>query len=156
MAAVGKPPISPQDYANALKNGMTSGNATAKYKAKIARLQQAGISPPQLAATPEAMQNYLQKVQESVTSGKRAASLNAPEATQRYFQNALTIGAQNYATTGAQKAANKAAGVAQKWAPIWAQASAAAASVTGPKTMATALAKVQASMQVMKQAAGTS
>jgi hypothetical protein len=154
MAAVGKPQVSPQDYATALKAGMTGGNAVAKYKQKIQRLQQAGISPPQLAATPEALQSFLQRVQESVTSGKRAASLMDPQATQLYFQNALTIGAQNYASTGAQKAANKAAGVAQKWAPIWAQASAAAAAVTGPKTQSTALAKVAASMQVMMQAAG--
>lgn len=140
--------VDPAQMAAAWKQGM--GSAGAKYTAGINKVTE---SPMAKAATPEAMQRYVDGVQRSVSSGKRAAALNAsPLST--WKTNATTFGASNLAQ-GAQKGHPKYMAQAQKWAPILAQASQAAAAVTGPKSHGTAMAKVAANLQVIMTAAGT-
>jgi hypothetical protein len=125
-------------------SGMQSPTAAAKYKAGIARVT---VNPMQQAASPAAMQLYLNKVQQSVTSGKRAAALNAvPMST--WQNNSINIGA-NLLSSGATKATAKMTAHFQKWAPIYQQASDAAKSIPKDGTISSAMARVQASLQVL-------
>lgn len=114
-----------------------------KYKDGIARTT---VNPMALAASPEAMDKYANAVQESVTSGRRAAALNNADPNQ-WKQNAQTVGASALAT-GATKSKAKHLKKMQQMAPVYAQASQAAAAATG------VAAKVLASINTMRQAVG--
>lgn len=136
---------------NAMTQAWVKGlsGAAQKYTEGINKVTE---SPMAKAATPEAMQRYVDGVQRSVSSGKRVQALQAaPLAT--WKQNATGEGASRLAG-GARKGQAKYAAAAQKWAPILAQASAAAAAVQGPKSLSTAMAKVQANLGVIMAAAG--
>lgn len=108
------------------------------------------VNPMAAAATPEAMNLYLTKVQQSVSSGKRQRKLMAANPA-TWKTNATTVGA-NSLTTGATKAKTKVDAHFQKWQPIYQQAAAAAAAIPHDGSMGSALQRVQAAMQVMMQA----
>ena len=123
--------------------GMSNPQTAAKYTAGV---QAVTVAPTAAAATDQAMQKYIAGVQQSVTSGKRAASLNAVTL-QQWQQATISKGAPRL-QSGAAQAQPKVAAFFQKWQPIFQQSSQAAASAVGP------LAKVQAAINVMRQAAG--
>lgn len=110
------------------------------------------VNPMQLAATDAATQLYLTNVQASVSSGKRQAKLNAANP-QTWKNNAVNIGA-NALSTGASKAQSKVQAHFDKWAPIYAQMSQAAKAIPKDGTVGSAMARVQAAIQVAMQAAG--
>lgn len=119
----------------------------------IAGVNKVTESPMAKAATPQAMQKYLDNVQRSVQSGKRAAALNnSPLAT--WKANAVGEGANRLAG-GARKGKSKVDAHFQKWAPIYSQASQAAEAVPYSPGVEGALAKSRANLQVIMGAAGT-
>jgi hypothetical protein len=137
------------DMAKNWTNGMQAPQTRQKYTDGINRTT---VNPMQLAATPEATQLYLNNVQASVTSGKRQAKLNAANP-QTWKANSVNIGA-NALSTGAQKALPKVQAHFDKWAPIYAQMSQAAKAIPKDGTLGSAMARVQAAIQVAMQAAG--
>lgn len=122
--------------------------ATQKYKEGIARTT---VNPMQEAAKPEAMARYLDGVQQSVNSGRRAAALqNAP--INRWRDNAMGEGANRLAS-GAAKAKDKIAAFTQKYAPVWQSISDMVAAM--PKGgRANAKARAGAAIDAMMDAAG--
>lgn len=141
------PKTSAQMAAN-WNQGMSSPSTAQKYKDGINSFQG---NPMALAATDQAQQLYLTNTAASVSSGKRAAKLNSVPV-QRWKDNAINVGSTQL-SSGAVKAKQKVADHFTKWQPIYQQASAAAKAL--PKGgQANALARVQAAMQVMMQAAG--
>ena len=109
-------------------------------------------NPMQLAATPEAMQAYLDGVQNSVTSGRRAKGL-AQTSAATWQQNAINVGAPRLAS-GAQKAQGKYNAKIAPYAAVWPQMRAASRAL--PKGgLANAQARAAAALQVIMQAAGT-
>lgn len=140
-----KQALTPQQILQAWQQGMSNPQTATNYTNGINAVTE---SPMAAAATPAAMQAYVAGVQNSVNNGSRAAALNGVSIS-TWKNNATTVGAQRLAS-GAQKASPKYLAAMQKWAPLYAQASQAAAAITGPKgNLATALAKVQASLTVM-------
>jgi hypothetical protein len=139
--------------ADQLANSWVSGmqNAGQRYKDGISNVTE---SPMAKAAQPDAMNRYLSGVQNSVSSGKRAAALQSADFNQ-WKQNALNVGAGRLGT-GAQKAKSRFQNQMNKWAPVYQQASQAAQAIPHDGSMGSALARVQASMQVMMSAAGKS
>jgi len=147
----------------ARKTVKTATQATANWQSRMqdvstAQNYAAGIdrytgNPMQAAAQPAAMQLFLTKITQSVTSGRRAARLNASPR-DLWANNAKTIGVQNL-QTGATKGAPKYNVQATKWQSIWQQASDAAASVPKQPGFANAAARWGASTKVMMSAAGT-
>lgn len=134
-----------QNWTNAMANPSTSNN----YKAGI---QGTTVNPMAAAASPEAQALYAQNTAAAVSSGRMAAALNAVSMS-TWQNNAINVGAARL-STGAQKASSKMQSFFNKWAPIYAQASAAAKAL--PKGgMANAMARVQAAISVMMNAAGT-
>lgn len=126
---------------SAYVNGMAG--AGAKYSAGIDRVQ---VSPTQLAASDQAMQKYVAGVQASVSSGRRAAALGKVSLDQ-WKSAAKQKGAARIGTVSdLQKQRQSAA--AQAWQGIWQQQSDAAAAVGGGKDIGTAMAKVQAALQI--------
>jgi hypothetical protein len=110
------------DMAAAYQRGMA--NASQNY---IAGINAVTVNPMQLAATDQAMQAYQNGVMRSVSSGRRAAALNAANPA-TWKTNAVTVGASRL-VSGAQKAKPKVDAHFQKWQPIYAQASAAASAL---------------------------
>jgi hypothetical protein len=133
------------NWQKAMQNPMTAD----KYRKGIGRTT---VNPMQLAASPQAMQLYLARVQQSVQSGKRANKLNAVPV-QRWKDNATNVGANNL-SSGATKALDKVTAHFNKWAPIYQQASDAARAVPKDGTIGAAMARVQANLQVLMAAAG--
>jgi len=132
------------NWAQAMGNPQTAS----KYKQGI---QSTTVNPMAMAATPEAMNLYATRVQESVTSGRRAQKLNAVPV-DRWKNNAVNVGSTQL-TVGATKAKAKVQEHFNRWASVYAQAHDAAAAL--PKGgEANALARVAAAMRVMMQAAG--
>lgn len=108
-------------------------------------------SPTVAASTPDAEARYVSGVQQSVSSGKRAAALQAVSL-QQWQQAALNKGAPRL-SSGASNAQAKMQAHFAKWGPIYQQASAAAHAL--PKGgLGNAMARVQASIQVLMAAAG--
>lgn len=109
-------------------------------------------NPMAMAATPEAMTAYVDGVQRSVDSGRRAAALNAASVSD-WKNNATTVGASRLAS-GAQKAQAKYAKNIAPYANVWPQMRAAARAL--PKGgLANAQARAAAALQVLMTAAGT-
>jgi hypothetical protein len=132
-------------------SAMQSPNTAAKYKAGIAATT---VNPMQLAASPAAQAKYAANTAAAVSSGRMAAALNAVSM-QTWQNNASGVGAMAL-TSGATKATGKVQAHFNKWAPIYAQAKQAAEAIPNDGSMAAALARVQAAITVMKQAAGKS
>ena len=130
------------------QEAMASTQTKERYKRGIERVTE---SPMAKAATPEAMALYLERVKESVDSGRREQSLmNAPLS--RYKDNAMTTGAERL-QTGAKKSEAKHRAVLAKWAPVYAEASAAANAL--PKgDLDAGMARCRAAAATMKRAAG--
>lgn len=129
--------------------GMQGGAAQQKYKSGVSAFQG---NPMALAASQPALDKYVRNVQASVTSGKRAASLNAADPAM-WKNNAINIGANNLGSGAVKKKAKHLARM-QKWAGVYAQASQAAAAV--PDDGGNNLGKVAAAIQAMRSAAGKS
>lgn len=110
------------------------------------------VNPMQLSA--DAEQLYLDRVTDSVNSGRRRQKLMAVPM-QTWKDNAVGKGAARLAD-GAKTAANKVVAHFQKWDPIYEQARAAAAAIPKDGTTATAMRKVEAAIAVLKAAAGRS
>lgn len=110
------------------------------------------VNPMQLAASQESMDAYISGVQRSVTSGKRAKSLQSADVNQ-WKANAVNVGATRLAS-GAQKAQNKYATKIAPYAAVWPQMRAAARAL--PKGgLANAQARAAAALTVIMNAAGT-
>lgn len=134
--------------ASAWTTAMGSANTQQKYKDGI---NGTTVNPMQLAAAPDAQARYAANTAEAAASGRMAAKLMSVPV-QLWKDNATGVGAQRFAS-GAQKAASKVQRHFQQWAPIYQQASDAAKSL--PKGgVSNALARVQAAITVMMQAAG--
>lgn len=135
-----------QATANWLK-GMSGAS-----QAYIAGINATTVNPMQMAATPQAMDAYLNGVQNSVSSGRRAAALQAADPNQ-WKTNATTVGASRLAS-GAQKAQGKYTAKMQKISALWPQMKAASAALPSGG-LANAQAKANAALQVLMQGAGT-
>jgi hypothetical protein len=128
---------------------MQNPQTATKYKQGI---QATTVNPMALAATPQAEQLYLTKVQQSVASGKRSQKLMSVNP-QTWKDNASNIGATQL-TVGAQRGKAKVNAHFQKWAAVYQQASDAAKAIPKDGSMGSAMARVQAAIQVMMSAAG--
>lgn len=138
-----------------------SANAAAKWQASMSSVTtqqnyQAGIDACQvnpMAKSADAEQQYLQGVQDAVQSGRRRQKLLATPLS-AWKDGAKTKGAQRL-TSGAQAASGKVQAHFQKWGPIYDQIKANVAAM--PKGgIGNAMARVQAAMTALKQAAGKS
>lgn len=130
------------------QDSMQSGTTKQRY---IDGVNSTTENPMALAATPEAMQKYQDRIMESIRTGKRVRRLQETPA-QAWKDGATKKGADRLAS-GALGAVNKVRAHFQKWGPIYQQASDAAKAVTGTGRGA-ALQKVQAAMDVLMNAAG--
>lgn len=145
---MGKQVKSPQQSSQNWQQAMSAPATAQKYSAGIDRVTQ---SPMEQAASAAAMQLYLQRVQDAVTSGRRERALRNADFNVWKTQ-AKGVGAAGLAR-GAQKGQGKVQAHFQKWAPIYQQASDAAQSL--PKGgFAAAQARWSASTQVLMSAAG--
>lgn len=118
-----------------------------KYKAGISAYQG---NPMQEAASPASEAKFLAGVQNSVSSGKRAASLMSADPAM-WKQNAMNVGATGLGT-GATKKAAKHLKKMQGWQGVYQQASNAAAAV--PDDGGINVGKWQAAVQVLIAAKG--
>lgn len=131
------------------QSAMASPQTSQKYKDGI---NSTNVNPMALAASPEAMQNYLNGVQRSVDSGKRVRALNAASVAD-WKNNAIQYGATNLAN-GAKKAQAKYQRNIAPYAAVWPQMRQAAQAL--PKGgLANATARVQAALGVIMGVAGT-
>lgn len=105
-------------------DAMASGATKQKY---IDGINSVTESPMAKAASPAAMDLYLRRTQESVTSGKRARNLLAAPLS-RYKDNATKKGADRLAS-GAATAVDKVRAHFQKWGPTYQQVSDTVASM---------------------------
>lgn len=124
-----------------------AGMAGARNK-YVQGIQALTSSPTAAAATDDAQQRYLANIQESVSSGRRAAALNAVSL--QAFQAACIGKGADRLSSGATQGKQAHLSAMQKWAPIYAQASQAAAGVPKSDT----LGRVRAAINAMKAAAG--
>lgn len=130
------------------KSAMQSPQTAANYKAGI---QNCTVNPMALAATDEAMQKYQEGVARSITTGKRARSLNNAQVS-TWKNNSMTIGAQNL-SSGATKAQAKYQANIAPYAAVWPAMKAASAALPGGSASA-AKAKFGAALDVLMNAAG--
>jgi hypothetical protein len=138
-----------QQMADNWSQAMMSPTTANKYKQGI---QSTTVNPMALAASPQAEQLYLTRVQQAVTSGKRSQKLMSVNP-QTWKDNAVNIGSTQL-TVGANKAKPKVAAHFQKWAPVYQQAHDAAMAIPKDGSIGSAMARVQAAIQVMMSAAG--
>jgi hypothetical protein len=128
---------------------MGSAETANKYKQGIANTTE---NPMALAATDTAMQNYLNGVQRSVTSGKRVAKLQAASFSD-WKTTATTIGVQNLAN-GAKKGKPKMQRGLAAYAAAWPQMRAAARALPkGGKS--NAMNRISAALDVIYSISGT-
>ncbi len=129
--------------------GMSSGQATAKYKEGVQAVTE---SPMEKAASPASMDLYLRKVQESVSSGRRRERLLAVPL-ERYKNNA--IAKADRLASGAKAAADKVRNHFAKWMPIYKNVSDAVKNM--PKGgLEEAKARSGKAIEMLMQAAGRS
>lgn len=122
--------------------------ASERYKSGVQAVQ---TSPTAQAAA--ALPRYLQGVNEAVSSGRMAAALNNVSLEQ-WKSAAINKGAARLAS-GASAAKEKMAAHFNKWMPIYANIKSTIAQMPKGGT-ANALARVQATIMMLKQAAGKS
>lgn len=103
------------------------------------------------AASPAAMQSYVQGVQNSVNNGSRLASLQDPMSAQLYNANTGAKGAQQLGV-GAQKKVTKYQAAINALQPVYQAMQQASLAVDPNKTRATAGARAAAALQVLMQA----
>jgi hypothetical protein len=121
-------------------DGVGSANAKAKYQAGVD-----AVTDSPMAKAAAADQLYLDKVRESVESGRRARALMAVPL-QRWKDQARNKGAERLAG-GARAAVDKVRAHFQKWAPIYQQIKQEVAGM--PKgTIEDSLARVRRSMEI--------
>lgn len=130
------------------KAAMSSPQTIQKYQQGV---QSVTVSPNQTAASPAAVAKYQSKTAEAVSSGRLAAA-NSAVPLQRW-QSAASNGAARLASGAANGSANQMA-AATKMQGAWQAARDAAAAIPDDGTLATAAAKVMASMAAMRQGAG--
>lgn len=142
-------PVKSAQQANAnWKAAMQSPQASQKYQQGVQAVQ---TSPNQTAASPAAVQKYMNRTAEAVSSGKLAAANNAVPL--QRWQQAAIAGAARLAS-GAANGSQNQLNAAQRMQGAWQAARDAAAAIPDDGTTASALAKVAAAMNVMKGAAG--
>jgi hypothetical protein len=129
--------------------GMGSASAVTKYKQKI---QAVSESPMAKAASPAAQQKYLNRTQLAVSSGRMAQRLNAVSLS-AWQSQAINIGAMNLAN-GARKGQAKYSAAAQKLQSLWQQQHSAAQAIPHDGSLGSAMARVQAVVQLAMQYAG--
>lgn len=130
------------------QDAMASSQTKTRYTDGINRYQG---NPMEKAASDDAMQLYLNRVQESVSSGRRREKLMATPVG-RWKQNSVTKGAERL-QTGAKAANDKHLQVLSYWAGVYDQAKSAAAAL--PKgDLDAGMARCRAAAEVMKRAAG--
>jgi hypothetical protein len=131
-------------------SAMADGRTQQKYKDGINGYNG---NPMAMAATDDALQRYAASCQNSVSSGRRAAALNAANPA-TWKTNATTVGAQRLAS-GGQKGKARYMAAMQKWAPIYTNISQTVASM--PKGgLANAQARANRAIEMLMQAAGKS
>lgn len=136
----------------AVNNWVAAMGSTTTRANYVAGINATTVNPMQLAATQEAMQAYLDGVQRSIESGKRARSLSEADVA-TWKTNATSVGATNLAS-GAKKAQAKYTRKIAPYAAVWPQMRAAARAL--PKGgLANAQARAAAALAVIMQAAGT-
>lgn len=130
-------------------SAMGSTETANKYKQGINNTTE---NPMMLAATDEAMTNYLNGVQRSITSGKRVAKLQAASFSD-WKQTSTTIGVQNLAN-GAKKGKPKMQRGLAPYAAAWPQMRQAARSLPrGGKT--NAMNRISAALDVIYSISNT-
>lgn len=141
--------ISAQQMADRYLQSMKAGSTQDRYKQGIDSVTE---SPMAKAATQEATDLYLRRIQESVSSGRRQQKLMAVPL-QRYKDNAKAKA--DRLASGAQAASAKVVAHFQRYQPIYEQASNAAKNL--PKGgINEAQARWRASTEVLMAAAGRS
>lgn len=140
--------LSAQQILKRYQDAMASGQTKQRY---IDGVNATTVNPMELAASAASQQLFLDRVTDSVTSGRRAnALLSVPVS--RWKQNAAGKGSARL-QSGAQGASDKMMQTLQYWAPIYQQASDAANAL--PKgDLDAGMARCRAAAAVMKQAAG--
>lgn len=116
----------------------------------LAGINNLAESPTQLAATPEAMANYVAGCAESIQNGRRMAGLQRIDITT--YKNMCQKKVANLAT-GANAAANKMPQIFMQLIPVWQAQRAAAAAVGGPRGT-NSVAKFTAAFNAQMQAVG--
>lgn len=130
-------------------SAMGSTETANRYKQGI---QNCTDNPMQLAATDQAMENYLNGVKRSITSGKRVAKLQAASFTD-WKAIASTVGVQNLAN-GAKKGSPKMSRGLAPYAAVWPQMTAVAKALPkGGKT--NAMNRISAALDVIYAVSGT-
>ncbi len=127
---------------------MGSASAQANYKAGV---QAQTVSPTSLAATPDAEARYIAGIQNSVSSGRRAAKLQAVTLGQ-WQQAAMTKGAPRLGT-GAAASLPKYQAAMQGYSAVYAQIQSQLAGM--PKGgLSNAVARAQVAITALMQHAG--
>ena len=136
------------EYVRRYQEAMGRDSTRKKY---IDGINKTAVNPMAEAARPESMELYINRVRESVESGRRAAKLLAVPK-QRWSGNATGIGAARLAD-GAKKAEEKSRAFATKYGPVWAATKEAVKSM--PKgTREAAKARSAAVIDMFMDAAG--
>ncbi len=137
---------SAEQIAKRWQDAMASPQTAQRYRDGI---DATTVNPMELAAQQD--QFYLQQVQASVTSGKRAQRLRETPLS-AWKDGAKNKGAGRL-SSGAQQSAPKYRAALQKWAPIYAQVSSEVAQM--PKGgLANAQARANRAIEIMMAAAG--
>lgn len=144
-----KGPVKNAQQANAnWKAGMQAPQTAAKYQQGVNNVSQ---SPNAAAASPQAMAKYAQNTQAAIASGRMAAANNAVGLDK--WKAAANKGAARL-STGAANNAEKHLAHAQKFQSVWQAQRDAAQAIPHDGSVSSAVARVQAAMQIAKQAAG--
>lgn len=138
--------LSAEQIVQKWQRNATSGNARQAY---VDGTQSITVSPMEQAAAAD--QLFLDRVTQSVTSGRRAAKLRATPL--QVYKDGCRAKADRF-SSGITAAQQKYAAAMTKWAGVYQQASQAAAAIRNDGSTASQLAKVEAAINVMKAAAG--
>lgn len=140
----------PATIASRWAQNMSSQATQTKIKTSV---QTTSKNPMALAASADALARYASACQDSVTSGRRAAALNAVPVSK--WKDGIILKGLSRLSSGAQAALSTVQATVAKFAPVWSQITTAVA--TMPKgTKQQALDRVAASMDALKAAAGKS
>lgn len=139
----------PVNVEQALQRYLTNGQSAAARQKYIDKINGFQGNPMQLAADQD--QVYLQRVQESVSSGKRRAALLA--VSPQVWKSMATSKGASRLGPGMQAAADKMRAALTKWAPIYDQVSNEVAQM--PKGgLSEAQARSARAIEILMRAAG--